>query len=553
MKTNKFYRYLLRYWKEEALVLLLSAAGVGISLVNPYLTKLIIDKAYGNKDAALFVILIAIGGIVFVSSGIVTGLSSYINRYIRLRVGFDLNRGVFKKLQSLPYSFFQDNSTGKNLFRASYDVDQAGRFISDTLPQGISLVPRSILIFVIVLYLDWKMASLALALTPFLYVAPYYFIDRLKKVFKEWVENSQDLFTRVQEVLSRMQLVKAFGKENEERKAHTKNLVKNIRYSLKNSRLETASLFANSVVNKIVLGLIIFYGGWQVIKGRMTLGALSAIAIYLNQLAGLQNSFAQYFQQISMGRISCERLANILDADPYLAENAGAQDIVLPGGRIEFRNVTFGYTKDKDVLNNVSFCIEGGSHAAFSGPSGSGKTTIINLILRLYGLKKGDILIDGHNIKNIRAKSLYAQIGVVLQEPYLWNDTIENNIRYAKKTASAKEITESARIACIDDFIDAMPQKYNTIIGENACKISEGQKQRIAIARAIIKKPRILILDEALSSVEPEIEERIINNIKDALKESTIIIISHRPSAIKKMDVVYHISTPDKIIRAPVA
>ena len=534
-------------------MVILSAAGVGISLINPYLTKLIIDKAYGNKDARLFVILIAIGGIVFVSSGIVTGLGSYINRYIRLRVNFDLDRGVFKKLQNLPYSFFQDNSTGKNLFKASYDIEQASRFISDTLPQGISLIPRSIFIFVIVFYLDWKMAALALALTPFLYAAPYYFINRLKKVFKKWIENYQGLFTRVQEVLSRMQLVKAFGKENEERKTHTKYLVKNIRYSLKNSRIETVSLFANSLVNKAVLGLIIFYGGWQVIKGRMTLGGLSAIAIYLNQLTGLQDSFAQYFQQISMGRISCERLNSILDADPYLGENESAEEAVFSGGRIEFRNVTFGYANDKDVVKDLSFCIEGCSRAALSGPSGSGKTTIINLILRLYGLKKGDILIDGYDIKNIRSKSLYEQIGVVLQEPYLWNDTIENNIRYAKSTASAEEVTESARIACIDDFIDALPGKYNTIIGENACKISEGQKQRIAIARAIIKKPGILILDEALSSVEPEIEERIINNIKDAFKESTIIIISHRPSAIKKMDVVYHISAPDKIIRAPVA
>ena len=181
------------------------------------------------------------------------------------------------------------------------------------------------------------------------------------------------------------------------------------------------------------------------------------------------------------------------------------------------------------------------------GPSGCGKTTISNLILRLYNPSDGQILIDACEVSNVEAKSFFAQIAAVLQEPYLWNDTVENNIRYGKEDSDIKEIKDAARVACIDDFINGLPRQYNTIIGENACKISEGQKQRIAIARAVIKGPKILILDEALSSVDAQIEGKIIDNIRAFLPQSTLVVISHRLSTIKKMDLVYFLIGAKKI------
>jgi len=547
LKYLKFYRYLLPFWKKEGLILFLTGISIVLGLINPYLTKLIIDKAYGNRDLRLFIIIVAVGGCIFILDGLINGLTNYLTNYIRLRINLDLHCKVFNKLQRLPYGFFQDSSTGEHLYTINYEIDRLTSFITDVLPQAIPLIPRSLLILAIVFYLDYKIALLALALIPFLYLAPYYFTRRTKKIMRRLIENSREIFKSLQEVLSHIHLVKALGKEKYETRRYIKGLIENIRFGLINTRLGVISGFANSLAQRIILGLIVFYGGYQIIKGKMTLGSLSAITLYLNQLSGLQSSLAYFFQQVSLGLISCERLDSILETKLDSIEDKYTKEITFLKGRIEFRNVTFGYRQDKMVLQNLSFSIEGDSAIALVGPSGCGKTTILNLILRLYKPLSGQIIIDGGNINLIKSKSLYAQIGVVLQEPYLWNDTIENNIKYGKEKADFKEVKEAAGIACIDDFIDTLTQGYNAVIGENACKISEGQKQRIAIARAIIKRPKILILDEALSSVDAQIEARIIDNMMVSLRNTTIIIVSHRFSAIKRTDLVFFLNSPDKI------
>lgn len=547
-KQLKFYRYLLPFWRLEALALILTGITILSSLVNPYLTKLIIDKAYANKDLKLFIILIAIGGLVFISNGIINGLSGYINRYIRIRVNFNLNRDVFAKLQNLHYGFFQSSSTGENLYKIGYDVERVTGYIIDTLPQPIFLLFRSLSILAVLLYLNWKMALFALALTPFLYIVPYYITNRLKRALNILMGISQDIFRQVQEILTHIQLVKAFGKEKFENRRYIKSLIKRIRSGLKNTKLEISISFMNSIANRIVSGLIVCYGGYQLIRGRMTLGNLSAITLYISQLSGLQSSFASLFQQITLGTVSCERLETILDAPAQIIEDKRAKEIKFSSGGIEFRGATFGYNKQKAVLENLTFSIEGGSRIALAGFSGCGKTTIINLILRLYNLQDGRMLIDGCDIKDIKSKSLYEQIGAVLQEPFLWNDSIKNNILYARPKAIEEELKQIARICLLDRFVEDLPNKYETIIGENACKISEGQKQKIAIARALIKNPRILILDEAMSSMDSASEERVMRNIKEAYKGITIISVSHRLSTVTASDLAYFLKKPDEIV-----
>jgi ATP-binding cassette subfamily B protein len=547
MRYIKFYRYLRPFWKKEVVILLLSGIGTGLSLVNPYLAKLIIDRGYGEKNLKLFIALIALGGLIFVLTGALTAFGNYLNRYITLRVNFDLKRKLFRKMVNLPYGFFQNTSTGENLYKLDYDADRAGTFITETPPKAISLVPRLFFIFVIILYLDRKMALFIFALTPFLYLVPFYFTKRLKATFAAWIENSERVFEKLGETLLHMQLIKAFGKEKREERNFVKKIKENTRITLKNTGLKISGSFVNSLANRIILGLIILYGGYQVIKGNMTLGSLSAISIYLAQLSNLQHSLAQLFQEMSLGGLSCRRLERLLDASAESAENKKAKEVIFSEGKIQLKDITFGYEKKKKVLQGLNLSVPGRTHASLVGPSGCGKTTLINLILRLYKFEKGKIFIDNSDIRDIKSKSLYGQIGLVLQEPYLWNDTIENNIRYGKNNADFAEVAEAAKFACIDNFIAGLPERYNTIIGENACKVSEGEKQRIAIARAIIKKPKILILDEAFSSIDAKIEDRVIDNIKDALSDSTIIIVSHRLSTITKMDLVYFLNRPDKI------
>ncbi|MDD5155013.1 MAG: ABC transporter ATP-binding protein [Candidatus Omnitrophica bacterium] len=547
MRHIKFYRYLLPYWKKEILIWSFSSAGFLLGLINPYLTKIIIDKAYADRNLKLFLTLIILAGIVFILGNIMNALSLYLSRYVKTRMSFDLNLKIFKKLRYLPYRFFQDTSTGAHLYKVTHDIENVSQYVSDIIPQIILLMPETLLIFGILLYLNVKVALFSLLLMPFVYLASYFFMRYLKKAIKIWMEDAQHIFGKAQEILSHMQLVKAFGRESSQARNYIAGLMRNTRLKLANIKLELTGSFACDTTGRIILGLIIGYGAYEVLKGRMTLGTLSAIVLYLSQLSRLQYLVSHSLQQISAGLVSCERLNIILDAQGELRDGKLSRDFMFPEGAIVFKDVTFGYGPDRMVLKGLNFSIRGGSCVGLVGPSGCGKTTIVNLILRLFNPLKGQILIDGADIKLIKSGSFYTQIGAVLQEPFLWDDTIENNIRYGRQEAVFEEIRQAAQVACIDDFINSLPDGYKMIIGENACKISEGQKQRIAIARAIIKRPKLLILDEALSSIDSELEADIIANIRNMFKASTIIVISHRLSTISQTDSVYFLSASDKI------
>jgi ATP-binding cassette subfamily B protein len=325
-------------------------------------------------------------------------------------------------------------------------------------------------------------------------------------------------------------------------------LIVNIRIEITNARWESGASFINESASKIIIGLITFYGGYQVIKGRMTLGSLTAIMLYLHNLINLQYQFISFFETIMVGSVSCRRVSEILDERPQVIEAKDAKNLIFSRAEIIFKNISFGYRPDQYILKNMSFQIAGTAHIALIGPSGCGKTTLLNLLVRLYDPCEGKILIDGCNIKDLKFSVLKGQIGFALQEPFLWNDTIESNIRYGRQNATQEEIFTIARLSGIDDFVKLWPQGYQTIIGEDACKISEGQKQKIAIARALIKKPKILILDEAMSSMDSASEEKIISNIKSVQKDLTLIIVSHRLSTVMSADLGYYFFKPDEMI-----
>jgi ATP-binding cassette subfamily B protein len=344
-----------------------------------------------------------------------------------------------------------------------------------------------------------------------------------------------------------MYLVKAFGKERQEIRNYLKVLISNIRISLKNTRLEVFSSFAGGSFDRLIIGLISLFGGYQVIRGRISLGTLTAIMIYLNQLIGMQGSITSFFQRIIFNMVSCRRIEEVLEKASEKENRPGTEKIALEHPQIQFKKLSFGYNSGEYILRGLDFKIDKGS-VALAGPSGCGKTTIINLLLGLYEPWEGQVFIQGQNIRDINHFLLREEIGVALQEPYLWNDSIENNIKYARQNATKGELTEVAKITGVDEFVKNLPAGYGSIIGENACKLSEGQKQKIAIARALLKKPKILILDEAMSSMDSLSEERIINEIKKESWIHTVIIVSHRLSTIMACDLAYFLKNPDKII-----
>jgi len=543
----RFQRYLYKYWKLEAAVIALGLISLPLSLVNPYLAKLIIDKAYPNKDFKLFLILVIISGLIFIFNGIITSLNSYLSQRINISVHFDLAKDLFRHLQGLSLSFFNNQTTAEHLYKLSSDVNSTSIFISNTLPQIITLLPRSLFILAIVFYLNWKLALFAILLAPITYIHPYFLGKWLKEMNRRMVEKSQGLFKYLHEVFSHIYLVKALGKEDDEIKRFQGNLSGIRDLEVKNAKLTSISSFSGSLLNKTIGGLIVFYGVYQLSRGALSLGTLTALTIYLAQLIAAIEAIAKFYENITINSVSCQRIAETLDISPQIKDKPGVRDYPLLQGKIEFKGVCFGYQEDKFVLKDIDCSIPANAKIALVGQSGCGKTTLLALILRIYQLKEGAILIDGVDISDTKLEYLKAQVGIALQESFLWNDSIKNNILYPKENASLAEVMQAARLAQADDFITALPNGYDTIIGENACKISEGQKQRIAIARAIIKKPKILILDEAMSSLDSETEDKIVKNIKSAFGDSTVILVSHRLSTVKKMDLIYFLKSPFQI------
>jgi ABC-type multidrug transport system fused ATPase/permease subunit len=544
----RFIKYALTYRKSWLTVIMLEALISLLGLINPYLTKLVVDNAIGNKNLKVFIILALIGGSIFILSGLLSSWSSFLERYIKLKVNFDLNRDIFRRIQSFSLNWFQDKSTGEHMYKISYDVDRVTEFITFIPTRAVAIFPKLLVTLVIIFYFNWKISVLSLSLAPILYLPPYYFSRKMRLVWHALAENSQEIFKNLNEVFSHIQLIKSFGREAHAIHVYLKKLIVNIKISTKNQRLEIVGGFAASLSSKLVTGLIVFYGGYQVIKGQMTLGTLTAIMVYLSQLISLQGQIAMFFQDSVSGFVSCERIAKILNEEDRIRELPGARKADFKSYSISFDQVSFGYRKDKYIIKDLSFQIESGKHIALVGPSGCGKTTLLNLILRLYDPWHGQISIDGVDLKGLEINSLKQRIGVVLQEPFLWNDSIKNNICYGIESVSGAQVDEAARITGVDELVRNLPLGYDTVIGENACKISEGQKQRIAIARALIKSPRILIFDEAFSSLDSASENKILATIKDVYKDITIIIVSHRLSSLSKAEIIYYLKHPETII-----
>lgn len=543
----RFMVFLRPYWKIKLFTFGMKGVLIPLGLVMPYLTKLMIDRAYGNKDWGLFIRLAIAGAGVFVVSIIIEGFSGYLDGRLNLKISFDLSGRVFRHLQGLPLRFFQDKSTGEHIFVINFDVERLTSLLAETLPQCIYLFGRLLLTSVVLFYLNWKMALLSMGFAPLLMLQPVYFTKKRRKAFTDEIDYSQSVLNRLLETLGHMHLVKAFGTETREIRNFLDSLRRKMDLSLWQAKLGLYDFFAGNSLRKVILGILSLYGGYQIIRGSLSLGDLTAIMLYANQLAGLCSSLYGFFEGASFGFICVDRVKRILDTEPEIADRENAVAVDLSKREVQFQGVTFGYQPGRPVLKNLSFSLKPESFIALVGYSGCGKTTLLNLILRLYEVQGGEISFGEYGIKDIRLESLKSQIGVALQEPFLWNDTVANNIRYAKPEASLEEIKNAAKAAQIDEFIESLPQGYDTNVGEMAGKISEGQKQRLAIARAVIKRPAILILDEAMSSLDSQTEERIIENLRREFPSGMVVVVSHRLSTVRNMDWVYFLEAPDKL------
>lgn len=533
---KRLIKYLKPYAKWVIISIILTVGVAMLSTIRPYLTKVAIDSYIVNKDPIGLrnIILILFGTLVF--QGIVQYSMTYLTQWIGQKTIFDLRMELFTHIQKLSMSFFDKNPVGRVVTRLTNDIE----VLNEMFSSGIVMVFADIFIIAGILFfmfsLSWQLTLISLSVVIPLIYATIIFRRKVRIAFRDVRFYLAKMNAFLQEHVSGIMVVKIFNKEK-----RTLEEFKEINYD--HTRANVKSVFYYSVFFPVVelIGalsgaLIIWYGGGNVVQGVLTIGVLISFIQYSEMFFRPIRDLSEKYNIMQTAMASSERIFKLLDRRPAINDPVNPIDFSECKGNITFNNVSFAYIKQDYVLKNVSFNIRAGEKVAFVGATGAGKTSIMNLLCRFYDAQKGEITVDGINIKDVRQSDLRKNIGLVVQDIFLFSDSISNNISLNNEKISEDKIKQAAKIIGIDNFIERLPEKYNQNVKERGVTLSQGQRQLITFARALAYDPKILILDEATSSVDTNSEFLIQNAIDKLMQGRTSIIIAHRLSTIQKCD-----------------
>jgi len=508
----------------------------GTNLAVPLFIKQMVDVVMVEKDLShLNQIALSIA-LLFLLQLVCSTLHNYLFDLTEKRIIADFRKKIFNHLHNLSLNFFTKRRTGEIVSRMTNDVTAIENLITD-LPA--TLLQQSIRLFggiIIIIYMNWKLTFMILALTPILVLFARTFGRRLKKLSKEFQDKLATATTIIEENISCIQIVKSFVRDTLERERFSRAIEDS--FQTAKSRVIISSFFGPTIgfIAFSVSLALLWYGGRAVITGDISPGELIAFILYATIIAGPMGSFARLYARLQEGIGSGERIFEILDQQSEIQEPANPTILANIKGNIEVHKLQFHYQPGQEILKGLNFSVPAGKMTALVGPSGSGKSTLVKLLHRFYDPTRGQILIDNVPLTSLKLENYWQQIGIVPQETILFGGSIEDNILYAKPGASQEEMKNAAKTANAHDFIQSFPKGYQTIVGEKGIRLSAGQRQRIAIARAILKNPQILILDEATSALDNESELLIQDALDHLMQGRTSIVIAHRLSTIHKAD-----------------
>lgn len=531
-------RLFVPYWRQEALVLVCIVVASTLGLAPAILTKHLIDVSLAHHDVhglwrdigGMFAAAI-VGALLMVYQG-------YQNSLVGEGIMRDIRTGLVAHLHRMPISFFTNTKTGEIMNRVSSDVDNVDSVVTGTLVTIVTNLATIFTTVVTMFVLDWKLSLLALAVVPLMILPLSPVGRRMYAVRKLTREKRDEIESLTQETLSisGITLIKSFVREAFEGKRFRS--VSNDLMGLEIKLAMVGRWFIAAIAAMVIVGPAIVWlgGGYLTIYNGLTVGTIVAFVALLGRLYGPASALAGIQVQIVSALAVFERIFEYLDMEP---EPTGTQRLAHAAGDIRFEDVHFAYTPERTALDGIDLHIAPGQVAAFVGPSGAGKTTITQLVPRFYDPQSGTIRIDGVDVRDVRLESLRSHIGIVTQETYLFHDTIARNLRYGREDATQGELEAAARAANIHDFIASLPEGYETVAGERGHKLSGGERQRLAIARVLLKDPRILILDEATSALDSENEALIQAAFDKAMRGRTSLVIAHRLSTILSADVIF--------------
>ena len=532
----EMYKRLLRfvhpYWKKMAIAILCMVLTAALNSLIAYMVKPVLDDIFINKRWIMLKLLPLAILLLYFLKGAFSYIQGYLMMYIGERVVMSLRNELFAHIHSLSMDFFTKRSTGLIMARINNDVGLVQRAITHSLADLLR-EPLDIIGYLSVMfYCNWLWAIMAILVLPFVALLIAKMGLKLRRISSKVQQKVADLNVILHETLSGALIVKAFHMEKREIERYQQENRRFFNEQMRAGRVAILSSPLMELLGSFGIAFIVWFGGAQVIAGKSTPGNFFSFMAALLMMYSPIKKLTQVNNDIQHGIAASERIFEFLDAQPSVREADNAVDIPPFSQSIEYRDVCFQYEK-QPVLRNINLSVSRGEIVAIVGSSGAGKTTLVSLLPRFYEVSSGSILIDGLDIRAATLRSLRQQIGIVTQETILFNDTVKNNILYGKPEATDSEVIAAAQAALAHDFICQMPQGYETRVGERGVKLSGGQKQRLAIARAILKNPAILILDEATSSLDSKSEALVQKALENLMKDRTTFIIAHRLSTVR--------------------
>lgn len=538
---KRIFSYIKPYRMQFMLVFIAILISAGVGLLPSIITGRIVDEALSGKDMKLLIQFLIAAFVTLVASQVIGVLENYINSWISQHIIYDMKNEMYMHLQYMPHSFFTTEKQGDIITRMNTDISGVSSVISDTLTNVVSNIAIVVTSLVAMFSMSWKLALVGIIVIPIL-ILPTKSVGKSRwKLLTDSQGKYDEMNQLINETLSvsGSLLVKLFTREQKE---YDRFIMVNkdvTKLAMKEQRSGSWFRVLMGMFTQVGPLLIYFAGGFLIISASdstLTVGTITAMVALVNRLYRPVQSLLDLQVSFTRSLALFSRIFDYLDrkADIVTPPNGQKPDVTWKD--IVFSHVAFSYTEDKPILTDVDFTVPGGKMIAIVGPSGSGKSTVVNLIPRLYDVKSGSVTIAGVDVRDIDLPYLRGNIGVVTQETYLFNGTIMDNLLYANEDATEEEVYEACRIASIHEFIVNQPDGYNTVVGNRGLKLSGGEKQRLSIARVILKDPKILILDEATSALDSISENAIQDALEVLMKGRTSIVIAHRLSTILKAD-----------------
>ena len=536
---------------------LLGVIGEGVAnLLEPWPLKLVLDDVLRGREShagvmrwihemvgtdKLAMLKFACAAVLVIA--LLDAICTYAEKYLTTSVGqwiaYDLRGTIYAHVQKLSLAFHDQERIGDLISRVTNDIDAIQSFITTGLLSVLVNIITLVGMIVVMSYLNWEFTLIALSVAPVLFFVVFTYTRRIKKAAREVRKKEGEITSVVEEVLSSIRVVKAFAREEYEVRRLEEESLEGVEIALRARGLKAKLTPIVGLIVAVGTCLVLWFGARLVMNGGLSAGSLVVFILYLGKMYKPMQELSKMTDTYSKAAVGYERIREVLETDKEIKDVRGAIRAPRFKGEIEFDHVSFAYDPETPILKDVSFKIEPGQVAALVGPTGAGKTSIISLIPRFYDPTSGVVKIDGTDIRRYKQQSLRQQISFVLQETMLFHSTVWQNIAYGKPEASRQEIIAAAELANATEFIDKLPDGYDTVLGERGMTLSGGQRQRIAIARAVIRNTPILVLDEPTSGLDSSSEKLVFEALDRLMKNKTTIVIAHRLSTIRNADVIF--------------